>query len=88
MAFYEFIDKDGKKRVVQCGMSKLPALVERMKREGWRRLYSVPQVVVTPGYYEAVEESHQVMADEEKKMARDRAEAGRDVAEAVREELR
>jgi len=86
--FYEFIGKDGNERVIHCGMSKLPALVERMKREGWRRLYSIPQVIVTPGYHEALAESHRVVAEEDKQRARDRADAGRDLAEAVREELR
>ncbi len=88
MPFYQFVDKDGNERVVHCGISKLPELVERMKREGWRRLYSVPQVVVSPGYHEALEESHRVVEAEDRKMARDRAEARRDLAEVVKEELR
>ena len=88
MPFYEFVTKDGKKQTVHCGMSELPALVERMKREGWRRLYSVPQVVVRPGYHEALEESNRVAADEDMRMARDRREAARDLHETVREELR
>lgn len=87
MAFYEFV-RGRDYQVVSCLMSELAERTERMKREGWTRRFSVPQVVVTPGYYEALEESHQVVADEEKQMARDRVEAGRDVAEAVREELR
>lgn len=88
MPFYEFERGDGKKRTVFSMMAELPALVERMEREGWKRVYSIPQVVVVPGYHEATEETHRVMAEDEKKMAGDRREAARDLHEAVREELR
>ncbi|KKN25022.1 hypothetical protein LCGC14_0889040 [marine sediment metagenome] len=67
-------------------MRGLPALIERMKREGWRRLLSVPCYHSVPGYREALEETDQVMADEDRKMANDRREAKADLARAVKEE--
>lgn len=88
MPFYEFEHKDGRRRLIQCGMSELPALIERMKRGGWKRLYFGLRSIVRPGYHEALAESHRVVAEEDKQRARDRADAGRDLAEVVREELR
>lgn len=67
-------------------MSEVGKLVERMKKEGWSRLQSVPHVIVVPGYHEALAESEEYLQDEERQMARDRVEAQREVAQAIREE--
>jgi len=85
LPFYEF-QRAGKKKVVHAPMSRLPGLVEEMKRDGWARLFSIPAIIVTPGYREALEETDQVMADEDRKMASDRREAKADLARAVKEE--
>jgi hypothetical protein len=87
LPFYEFKAKNGRRKVVHAPISGLPALVEEMKADGWMRLYSLPNIVVYPGYSEAMEEAVRDEAVEEKKMATDRAEAARDVDQAVREEL-
>ena len=88
MPFFEFIDKRGHQRCVRAGLSELPALVERMKEEGWSRLFSLPNVVVVPGYYEAVEESTQLVESEDRKRTAERVEAARDLARAVHDETK
>jgi hypothetical protein len=49
-------------------------------------LFSVPQITVVPGYFEAKQESEDILQAEERKMAADRREAAQGVADAVREE--
>jgi len=85
LPFYEF-QKAGKKKVVHAPMSRLPELVEEMKRDGWARLYSILPTHSVPGYREALEETDRVMADEDRKMAGDRREAKAELSRAVKEE--
>ena len=86
MPFFEFVDKRGHQRCVRVPLSELPELIERMKREGWARLYSIPNVTVVPGYQEALQESHSLVASEDRNRARERVEASQDLARAVRDE--
>ena len=88
MPFFEFIDKRGHQRCVRAGISELPELVKRMKKEGWSRLFSIPNVTIVPGYYEAVEESTQLVESEDRKRAAERIEASRDLARAVHDEVK
>ena len=88
MPFFEFVDKRGHQRCVRAGISELPALVERMKREGWSRLFSIPNVTIVPGYQEALQESHDLVASEDRKRAGERVEAARDLARAVHDETK
>ncbi len=85
MPFYEF-QKVGKRKVVHVPMSRLPELVEEMKRDGWARLFSIPAIIITPGYREALEETDHLMASEDRKMAKDQHEARADLSRAVKEE--
>lgn len=84
--FYEFERRDGTRRLVRSSAGELPALIERMKAEGWRRLYSVPSTITVPSYNEAREETHELIAAEERQRAHDRREAAEDLARAVKEE--
>ncbi|HLA81852.1 MAG TPA: hypothetical protein VJP78_09610 [Thermoleophilia bacterium] len=86
--FFEFIDKRGHQRCVRASISELPALVERMKEEGWSRLFYLPTTISVPGYYEAVEESTQLVEREDRKRAVERVEAARDLARAVHDETK
>jgi hypothetical protein len=86
MPDYEWEDTEGRRRVVRCRIRELPRLTCKLTNIGWRRLFSVPQITVVPGYFEAKQESEDILQAEERKMAADRQEAARDVADAVREE--
>ena len=86
--FFEFVDKRGHQRMVRASISELPALIERMKEEGWSRLFSVPNVTIVPGYQEALQESTQLVESEDRKRAGERVEAARDLARAVHDETK
>ena len=59
-----------------------------MKKEGWSRLFSIPNVTIVPGYQDALQESHSLVASEDRKRARERVEAAQDVARAVHDEVK
>ena len=86
MPFFEFVDKHGHQRCVRVPLSELPALIERMKEQGWARLYSIPNVTIVPGYQDALQESHSLVASEDRKRARERVEAAQDVAREAKRE--
>lgn len=74
--------------MVRASISELPALVERMRAEGWSRLLSVPNTICVPGYQEALQESHELVATEDRQRAKERVEAAQDVARAVKDEVK
>ena len=86
--FFEFIDKRGHQRCVRASISELPALVERMKEEGWSRLFSIPTTISVPGYQESLQESTRLVESEDRKRAGERIEASRDLARAVHDETK
>jgi hypothetical protein len=83
---YEWTDPEGHRRTVKCRLSDLDALTRELTAKGWKRLFSAVGAVIIPGYFEAKQESEDILQAEERKMAADRREAARDVADAVREE--
>lgn len=54
---YEFAYQDGRRVERRCSIKDLPEITWSMESLGFRRVFSVPNVIVVPGYAEAVVES-------------------------------
>ena len=61
---YDFVDSDGKPHEVECDPDRIAAASLRLEKDwGWKRVWTRPNVIIIPGYWEAKEEADRVADD-------------------------
>lgn len=59
---YDFV-KYGEYTTVSCPMSDAPELNKSMAANGWQRVWSTPRIITVPGFWEAYQESVDLVDD-------------------------
>ena len=63
---YYIFEKNGKRRQLRCSMAEIPAKGLLLEERGWKRVWTVPGQIVIPTYWEAMEESEDMMLEAER----------------------
>ena len=67
-------------------MADIASLVDFMENLGWRRIWTLPSVIMYLSYTEALEESVREAEENDRQAAQGRLDGTRMIAEALREE--
>lgn len=63
MPYYEFVnDKTGEAVLKKASFTQADTLIGRMRRKGFRQIYSPQRAIVGLSYYEALEETDELLA--------------------------
>ena len=97
MPFYEFdaidgFDENGQPKIVrktiQCSLEDLPRKTKYFEDLGWKRAYSIPNIQVVPGYHEALEETHELVAKEDRERVVEAKKGKENLKRAIKNEFK
>lgn len=74
------------RREIQCEADMVHKKTREIEALGGRRVFSRPNIVVYPGYNDAVNETLEMVEQEDRQRLVEQAEAADDLVRAVREE--
>ena len=70
-------------RIVSTEAANIRAVTEIAECLGWTRLWSAPNVVVVPGYHDALAETNEMAAAEDRQRAEERRQAAAEIRELL-----